>query len=241
MFSHCFNKNMPVLYVDSNYRSIGSASPTDFYIELRDSLVIERDAVVRLDQCRVPLSMYTVNDTNCYLYITESPSADNIQPRLITLTKRNYAGDELATEIQKQLNSGGPFVQNRGAGYSVSYSPNQGSLTILKLPSAKYPLITNDNKYLYIMSWSRVTLQNLFVAIELTPGPYTTALLVEELQRKMNAADNPYGTSNPWTVTYLENEGLIQVTPAPAVAGLADWCFVPDSNPGHYGPEPLWL
>ena len=60
MFSHCFNTNMPVLYVDANYRPIGSASPTDFYIELRDSLVIERDAVVRLDQCRVPQSMYTV-------------------------------------------------------------------------------------------------------------------------------------------------------------------------------------
>ena len=68
---------------------------------------------------RIPLSCYTVHHQNQFLYLSESPDDSSVQPRVLTLTQQACSGPELAAEIQKQLNSGGPFVQNRGAGYSL--------------------------------------------------------------------------------------------------------------------------
>ena len=100
---------MPIIYVDSTYRTSDSLSPTDFSIELRDNLTVEHDAVMRLDQVRIPLSCYTVHEQNQFLYLSESPDESSAQPRVLTLTQQAYSGQELAARIQQQLNSGGPF------------------------------------------------------------------------------------------------------------------------------------
>ena len=207
---------MPIIYVDSKYRTPDSLSPTDFSIELRDNLTVESDAVMRLDQVRIPLSCYTVNDNNQFLYLSESPDDSSVQPRVLTLTQQAYSGVELAAEIQKQLNSGGPFIQNRRAGYNCTY--DQGALTILKLPSSRAPVISEANQNLYVLGWDRVSLSNVKFSVQLTPGSYSTALLLQELFAKLN--EHPYN----WTVEYLEATGRIRVTSS------LDFCFVPDNQ-----------
>lgn len=105
---------MPLIFVDSRYRASGSS--TNFTWELSENLLL-RYAKLKVEQLRVPVLFWTVDENNANLYFEE---LDTGTRRVITLPFGNYSGCSLAHNLRALL----------GEAYVVEYSECQNSLEI---------------------------------------------------------------------------------------------------------------
>ena len=93
------------IYIDSKFRSSGSASSSDFKIELPETMSFQENTVFYLDDICIPHSWNTImTDINNKLYfkLYETNVMPNVEYNLIAqIAPGNYIGPDLATEIQK--------------------------------------------------------------------------------------------------------------------------------------------
>jgi hypothetical protein len=116
------------LYIDSRYRSSGSAS--DFQYQLSESLNLHA-ARLRVDKIRFTDSFYTIEDSNKYIYFKGVGDALTV----FELQVMAYSGVRLATQLQSKT------------GRTASYSDATGDLTMAHDSSA--PLLTDAQLRLY--------------------------------------------------------------------------------------------
>lgn len=110
------------IYVDSRYRSAGTAS--NFQYQLAESLNLT-GARLRVDKIRFTDSFYTIEESNKYIYFK------GVDGYLIVyeLSVMAYSGLRLATQLQSKT------------GRTASYSEATGDLTMVHEASA--PLLTD--------------------------------------------------------------------------------------------------
>ena len=115
------------IYFDTKFKTIDSASTSNFKVELPETLYFENNTVFYVDDIGISHSWWTVEafNENLYIRVINKTSGTNYD-YIIGLTTRNYTGTEIATEIQTKLTThvnGGPWT--------VSYSNSTNTLKII--------------------------------------------------------------------------------------------------------------
>jgi hypothetical protein len=96
------------VYIDSKDRDIGSVSNENFVITLNN--VAERVRRVRITDIQIPYSFYPINVNNNVLDFNDT----GLTLQSVTVTPGIYTADELATELQAQMNASMP-------GFTITY------------------------------------------------------------------------------------------------------------------------
>jgi len=95
------------IYIDSRFKTAGSRSNSDFYIDLPESISIPNDIVCFVDNVVIPNSWKTIDSYNNKLYVKRTSTGAGVinTYKIITLTENNYSATTLRTELQTQLNN----------------------------------------------------------------------------------------------------------------------------------------
>lgn len=92
------------LYIDSRHRTVDSASPTDFSIDLRDNLNCAGDTVVHVRSVSFPVTWWTVEPGRDKLAVRVwVPSANVAAANLITLQPGYHDGHSFAQMMKDSL------------------------------------------------------------------------------------------------------------------------------------------
>ena len=104
------SNSLPVkkIYVDSRYRTIDSASDSDFKVQLGRNIFLPDDCTMHIEHVAIPHTWYTlekgIND-GMYLKVTQGSTTTCT---ILTLPSTNYTGASLATVVQTALSSAYP-------------------------------------------------------------------------------------------------------------------------------------
>ena len=96
------------IYIDSRFKTSGSKSSSDFYIDLPENISLPNETVCFVDNVVIPNSWKTVDAYNNKLYVkrTATGGSGAIDTfKIISLSENNYSPTTLKTELQTQLNN----------------------------------------------------------------------------------------------------------------------------------------
>ena len=128
------------LYIDSRFRTSGSASHSDFTFQLARSIELPPGTRAVIDSVQIPNVFQTVDSTRCKLYLSIFEQDDQV----VTLDVGQYNAISLASHVQDKLNAMGQGV------WTVIYDDATGqlSLTMTGVPYAQLrprdPSLPND-------------------------------------------------------------------------------------------------
>jgi hypothetical protein len=112
------------LYIDSRFRTAGSASHSDFTFQLPRSIELPAGTRAVVDSVQIPNVFMTVEKTRSLLYLFVSDVGTAPVEVVVSLTIGHYNAFTLASHLQDQLNASG-----YGA-WTVVYSESTGRLTL---------------------------------------------------------------------------------------------------------------
>ncbi len=109
-------KQHATLVIENDNRALKSKSATDFIYLLTQSIKFikksdKKQYYVRIENIRIPISMYNINSTNNSLTFLDAASTETA-----TIVEGNYTVDELIAELQVQMN-----LQVTGTPYTLTY------------------------------------------------------------------------------------------------------------------------
>jgi len=95
------------IYIDSRFKTPGSKSSSDFYIDLPESISIPDNTVCFIDNVVIPNSWKTIDSSNNKLYVKRTATGTGVINlfKVITLTENSYSATTLRAELQTQLNN----------------------------------------------------------------------------------------------------------------------------------------
>jgi hypothetical protein len=126
------------LYVDSRFRTVDSASGSDFTIELLEPIALPPECKCRITNLTVPFSWYSVEELNQFLYMSEKNASNEQVYRVIVLPPGQYDGPRLATAIGSGMNANSIYGTTP---YNVTYSDQRGTISIAALaPGREFTL-----------------------------------------------------------------------------------------------------
>ncbi len=105
------------IYVDSRFRTAGSASHSDFTFQLARSIELPPGTRAVIDSVQIPNVFQTVDSTRCKLYLSIFEQDDQV----VTLDVGQYNAVTLANHVQDQLNAMGHGV------YTVVFQRRHGA------------------------------------------------------------------------------------------------------------------
>ena len=125
------DRSHAIIIVDSSLRNVGtSESLTEFHYMLQKGRPIsftkaskKKQYFLRIENVRIPVGFYAYGSDNNTFLFSESTGNSAI---LITLPLGNYDIDELMTEIETQMNSGGSNADD----YTLTYDEKSQKITI---------------------------------------------------------------------------------------------------------------
>ena len=95
------------VYVNSKYRTSDSRSPSNFSIELRETLEIPEGTIMQVHEVAIPHVWYSINSSNNNLYcrhqIVAPATPTGITYRRIEIPYGNYTAPELASAIKNTI------------------------------------------------------------------------------------------------------------------------------------------
>jgi hypothetical protein len=112
------------LYIDSRFRTAGSASHSDFTFQLPRSIELPAGTRAVVDSVQIPNVFMTVEKTRSLLYLFVSDVGTAPVEVVVSLTIGHYNAFTLASHLQDQLNASGYGV------WTVVYSESTGRLTL---------------------------------------------------------------------------------------------------------------
>lgn len=119
MSAHNEGQNI-LLFLDSDHGTIINNTPSDVIYTLNFNTGANMENYgISLESVHLPNAVYPINSNNNKLYLSENSGAT----LTITIPPNNYDGDEIASELQTQLNAVGTLT------YSVSYDVQSKKLT----------------------------------------------------------------------------------------------------------------
>ena len=125
------------IFVDSRYRTIDSASDSDFKVQLGRNIFLPDDCIMHIENVVIPHTWYTieqgVND-GIYLKVIQGSTTTFT---VLTIPSTNYTGSSLMTVVQVALNSAYPGL------FTVSYDALKNTLTI-NITSGNYFKVLTD-------------------------------------------------------------------------------------------------
>ena len=115
------------IYVDTKFKSINSASTSDFSIQLPETIYMPDNSVFYISDCCIAHSWYTVEtgiNDKFYLQIRFNNFTFDV---ILTLDSKNYTGGDLAVEILTQLNKLTNFTDK----FTVTYDSSRHEIFIM--------------------------------------------------------------------------------------------------------------
>ena len=97
------------IYIDSRQ---GQGTGSDFTLTLKQSVQCPENTVAFIDEIIVPNTFLTVDQNRCYLYIRETFQSV-VTDRRIQLDFGNYAGPDLAANLQEKLRNGSAITDGQ--------------------------------------------------------------------------------------------------------------------------------
>ena len=117
---------MQRIFIDSRDRVSGVNE--EFSISLPKSIVVPFESLAVLDTVLIPTSTYTVNESNRFLYYTETNLDDNTFYQVAALQSGFYSVESLGIELARAMNgNASKQVHNL---YEVTYVPRTGKYVI---------------------------------------------------------------------------------------------------------------
>ena len=115
---------MQRIFIDSRDRVSGVNE--EFSISLPKSIVVPFESLAVLDTVLIPTSTYTVNESNRFLYYTETNLDNNTFYQVAALQTGFYSVESLGIELARAMNgNASKEVQNL---YDVTYVPRTGKI-----------------------------------------------------------------------------------------------------------------
>ena len=97
-----------------------------FAVSLPKSIVVPFESLAVLDTVLIPTSTYTVNESNRFLYYTETSTENNTSYQVAALQTGFYSVESLGAELQRAMNgNASKQVHNL---YEVTYVPRTGNM-----------------------------------------------------------------------------------------------------------------
>jgi hypothetical protein len=128
------------IYVDSRFRTDGSASHSDFTFQLARSIELPAGTRAVIDSVQIPNVFRTVDSTRCKLYLSIFEQADQV----VSLDPGQYNAITLASHVEDKLNA-----MSQGVWTVVfNVATGQLSITVNGIPYAQLkprdPSLPND-------------------------------------------------------------------------------------------------
>ena len=119
------------VYIDSSYKVSGT--PSDFTIDLPETVQLEDNMLCQIHEVSIPHSWYSINSTNNNIYwrhqVIPPGVIAGITYRKVTIPEGNYTAVDLAQTIQIAINLLVDTV-DRPNTYSLSYNTSTNKFTI---------------------------------------------------------------------------------------------------------------
>ena len=119
------------VYIDSSYKVSGT--PSDFTIDLPETVQLEDNMLCQIHEVSIPHSWYSINSTNNNIYwrhqVIPPGVIAGITYRKVTIPEGNYTAVDLAQTIQIAINLLIDTV-DRPNTYSLSYNTSTNKFTI---------------------------------------------------------------------------------------------------------------
>ena len=119
------------VYIDSSYKVSGT--PSDFTIDLPETVQLEDNMLCQIHEVSIPHSWYSINSTNNNIYwrhqVIPPGVIAGITYRKVTIPEGNYTAVDLAQTIQLAINLLVDTV-DRPNTYSLSYNTSTNKFTI---------------------------------------------------------------------------------------------------------------
>ena len=132
------------VYIDSSYKVSGT--PSDFTIDLPETVQLEDNMLCQIHKVSVPPSWYSINENNNNFYVMkrilrpETPSG--VTYRKLIILVGNYTATELATQLETSLNT--LDSGSRTNSFSVSYLAGLNKIQIQSnYPEVIYTVLTD--------------------------------------------------------------------------------------------------
>ena len=129
------------IYVDTKYKTINSASTSDFSIQLPETIYMPDNSVFYISDCCIPHSWYTVEtgiNDKIYLQIRFNGFTFDV---ILTLDSKNYTGGDLAVEILTQLNKLTNFTDK----FTITYDTSRHQIFIMSDFGYTYKVLTKND------------------------------------------------------------------------------------------------
>ena len=141
------------IYVDTRFKSPDSASDSDFYIDLPQTLLMPEKSGFYIDDVSIPMSWFPIEEgrnNKMYIELFDKPIPYHdytIEPRktevkIISLEEKNYTNAELASAIELAINSNVYFV-SENFHVTVTYDKRTETITILGKDGREWKLLTD--------------------------------------------------------------------------------------------------
>ena len=137
--------SLPVkkIYVDSRYRTIDSASDSDFKVQLGRNIFLPDDCTMHIEHVVIPHAWYTIEqgiNDGMYLKVTQGSTTTCT---ILTIPSTNYTGASLATVVQTALSSAYPGL------FVVTYDTAKNNLTIAITSNSSFKILTDHELSTY--------------------------------------------------------------------------------------------
>ena len=175
------SNSLPIkkIFVDSRYRTIDSASDSDFRVQLGRNMFLPDDCIMHIESVVIPHTWYTieqgVND-GMYLKVIQGSTTTYT---VVTIPSTNYTGSSLLAAVQTVLNSAYPNL------FIVSYDTLKNNLIIN---------ITNGN-YFKILTDAELStyLNNTWTGINYnSSNPTSCNDIITNRTNKLNNSTSPF-------------------------------------------------
>ena len=132
------------VYIDSSYKVSGT--PSDFTIDLPETVQLEDNMLCQIHEVSIPHSWYSINSTNNNIYwrhqVIPPGVIAGITYRKVTIPEGNYTAVDLAQTIQIAINLLVDTV-DRPNTYSLSYNTSTNKFTISSNYATVFVLLTD--------------------------------------------------------------------------------------------------
>jgi hypothetical protein len=125
------------IFVDSRYRTIDSASDSDFKVQLGRNIFLPDDCIMHIESVVIPHTWYTIEqgiNDSMYLKVVQGSSTTYT---VIVIPSTNYTGSTLKTAIQQALASVYPGL------FNVSYDTLKNTMIISVTSDNSFKILTD--------------------------------------------------------------------------------------------------
>ena len=129
------------IYVDTKYKTINSASTSDFSIQLPETIYMPDNSVFYIADVAIPHSFYTIEtgiNDKFYLQIRFNNFTFDV---ILTLDSKNYTGSDLAVEILTQLNKLTNFTDK----FTITYDSSRHEILIMCDFGYSFKILTKND------------------------------------------------------------------------------------------------